>query len=84
MSATGMCTSQSRHSRAFREVAADAVTYFDPEDEGAMASAIERVLDDAALKAQLIAAGRERCKSFSWQRSAELTAASYRKAAGSA
>lgn len=64
----------------FREVAADAAAWFDPEDEAAMAAAIERVLDDTALRSELVAAGTERCKTFTWQRSAELTAATYRRA----
>jgi glycosyltransferase involved in cell wall biosynthesis len=62
------------------EVAGDAALLFSPEDVGAMAAALTRLLDDEALRARLSAAGVERAASFTWARTAELTVASYRRA----
>ncbi|HVX21456.1 MAG TPA: glycosyltransferase family 4 protein [Acidimicrobiales bacterium] len=50
-----------------------------PDDPGALAAAIGRLLDDADLRARLGAAGRERVlHRFTWQVTAEGTAACYR------
>jgi glycosyltransferase involved in cell wall biosynthesis len=62
------------------EVAGEAALLFSPEDVGAMAAALTRLLDDEALRARLSAAGVERAASFTWARTAELTVASYRRA----
>jgi glycosyltransferase involved in cell wall biosynthesis len=62
------------------EVAGDAALAFDPEDVAAIRGAIERLLADADLRARLIAAGRERAAGFTWERTAELTAAAYWRA----
>jgi glycosyltransferase involved in cell wall biosynthesis len=49
-----------------------------PDDPGALAGAIARLLDDPALRARLGAAGRERVVSrFTWQVTAAGTAACY-------
>jgi len=56
-----------------REVAGDAALFFDPLDEDAVASGIERVMTDAALRERLATAGRERACQFTWQRAAEQT-----------
>ena len=49
-----------------------------PDDPGALAGAIARLLDDADLRARLGAAGRERVVSrFTWQVTAAGTAACY-------
>ena len=49
-----------------------------PDDPGALAGAIARLLDDDALRARLGAAGRERVISrFTWQITAAGTAACY-------
>jgi glycosyltransferase involved in cell wall biosynthesis len=51
-----------------------------PDDPGALAQAIGRLLDDDALRAKLGAAGRERVLGrFTWQVTAAGTAAEYRK-----
>ncbi len=63
----------------FREVAADAAQYFEPRRSESIGSAVATLLDDSALRARLVAAGRERQRQFSWARSAQLTAATYRK-----
>jgi glycosyltransferase involved in cell wall biosynthesis len=59
------------------EVAGDAAVLFDPGDPAAIAAAIERLLADPA---PWIAAGHERVKRFTWQRTAELTLAAYERA----
>jgi glycosyltransferase involved in cell wall biosynthesis len=62
------------------EVADDAVLLFDPADPVAIRIAIERLLDDAALRERLRAAGLERAATFSWERTARETAAVYERA----
>ncbi len=57
------------------EVVGDAALSFDPTDVEAMTAAITRILDDAALKAQMIRGGLERSASFTWARCARQTAA---------
>jgi glycosyltransferase involved in cell wall biosynthesis len=48
-----------------------------PYDPGAVAAAINRVLDDRDAAAAMGAAGRERARAFSWERSAATLAAVY-------
>ena len=55
---------------------------FDPEDEASIAGAIERLLADDALRGRLRDAGRQRAGGFTWERAAELTVDSYRRALG--
>jgi glycosyltransferase involved in cell wall biosynthesis len=64
------------------EVAGDAALVFDPEDVEAIGAAMERLLTDAALAERLRKAGRERAALFTWERTAELTVESYRRALG--
>jgi glycosyltransferase involved in cell wall biosynthesis len=64
------------------EVAGDAALLFDPEDTGAIQRAIERLLGDSALRERLARAGRDRAAGFTWERTAELTAAAYERALG--
>lgn len=59
------------------EVAGDAALMFDPTDTTAIASAIERMLSDSALRERLVAAGRERATGFTWTAAAEGTWKSY-------
>jgi alpha-1,3-rhamnosyl/mannosyltransferase len=61
-------------------VAGDAALLFDPEDEASIATAIERLLGDRKLADRLARAGAEQAARFSWERTAELTVASYRRA----
>lgn len=61
------------------EVAGDAVLYFDPTDTEAIAAAIERLLQDSALRDRLRAAGPEQARKFGWQQTAEGTLASYER-----
>ncbi|HYM56540.1 MAG TPA: glycosyltransferase family 1 protein [Solirubrobacteraceae bacterium] len=62
------------------EVAGDAALLFDPEDVRAIRAAIERLLGDPPQAARLRAAGLERARAFTWERTADLTAASYERA----
>jgi glycosyltransferase involved in cell wall biosynthesis len=61
------------------EVAGDAALLFDPHDERAIASAIERLLDPTEA-ARLSALGQARAREFTWQRTARLTLESYSRA----
>jgi glycosyltransferase involved in cell wall biosynthesis len=62
------------------EVAGDAALLFDPEDERAIADAMERVLGDPDLARRLRERGRVQAARFSWTAAAEGTVASYRRA----
>jgi glycosyltransferase involved in cell wall biosynthesis len=56
-----------------REVAGDAALFFDPLDEDAIASALERVMHDEPLRDRLEQAGPERARPFTWERAARQT-----------
>ena len=62
------------------EVAGEAALLFDPDDEPALAEALRRLLGDSALREQLRERGLARVTEFTWQRTARLTLASYRRA----
>jgi glycosyltransferase involved in cell wall biosynthesis len=62
------------------EVAGDAALLFDPTDVHAITAAVERLLTDGPERERLKAAGRARAAAFTWERTAELTAASYERA----
>jgi len=64
-----------------REVAGDASLLFDPEDEEAMLSALDRVTSDATLRERLAREGPSRAGQFSWAESARKTLAVLRRAA---
>jgi glycosyltransferase involved in cell wall biosynthesis len=55
------------------EVLGEAGLLFNPEDPEAIASCIERMLDDTALRDQCVRQGLERCRTFTWDRAAEIT-----------
>ena len=63
------------------EVAGDAALLFDPTDEAALASAIQRVLERPDLGAGLSVRGLERAARFTWERAAALTLDVLRQAA---
>jgi glycosyltransferase involved in cell wall biosynthesis len=65
------------------EVAGEAALLFDPEDTAAITAAIERLLSDEAERERLRAAGLYQAAGFTWERTAELTAAAYERALGS-
>ncbi len=55
------------------EVAGDAALLVDPLDVGDLAAALERVLRDEALRAELVRRGFEQVRKFSWERCARET-----------
>ena len=59
------------------EVAAEAAVYFDPEDDGAIADAVERVLTDDVLRSDLVLKGTKRLRHFSCDETARQTLAVY-------
>ena len=65
------------------EVAGEAALLFDPRDEAAIAASMSRLLSDRGEAERLRAAGLERAREFSWERTARLTLDSYRRALGS-
>lgn len=56
-----------------KELAEGAAVLVNPDSVDAIADGIRRVLDDQALRAQLMAAGRERSRAFQWSRCARET-----------
>ncbi len=64
------------------EVAGDAGLLFDPEDEGAIAHAMETVLVDSDLRARMERLGLSRASQFTWRNAAEGTLEVYREVAG--
>jgi len=69
---------------ATEEVAAGAALLVDPLDVDEIGAAIERLLDDRALAAELGSAARARASTFTWDRTAELTHQVYAEVAGDA
>jgi glycosyltransferase involved in cell wall biosynthesis len=67
---------------ALSEVVGDAALLFDPHDPASMAAAIRRVSGDRKLASELVERGRERCRIFTWERTAQTTLASYYCALG--
>ena len=66
------------------EIAGDAALLVDPTDVDAIAAAMLRLSMDEELRAQLIAAGHENVKRFSWQKAAAETLAVLEEAARAA
>src|SRR5207237_1129200 len=64
------------------EVVGDAALLVDPYSVDDIASALERVLGDDALRGSLVARGRARVQDFSWERSARAIHAGYMKVLG--
>jgi len=69
---------------ALTEVVGEAALLFDPYRPGSIAGAIERLVGDRGLADELVRRGYERCKSYTWERTARATLASYRRATGGA
>ena len=66
---------------AMPEVVSDAALRVAPEDVEGFAVAMQRLLSDADLRADMVAKGRKRVKSFSWERAAQETLEVYAKLA---
>jgi glycosyltransferase involved in cell wall biosynthesis len=64
------------------EVVGDAGLLVDPFDEAALAAALGRLIDDAALRATLRERGLDRARAFDWRETARMTLQVYRKATG--
>lgn len=64
----------------FPEIAGNAGIYFDPYSEESMIESIRSVLYDEKKRQELIAAGNERLKFFSWEKATRLTEKTYLKA----
>jgi alpha-1,3-rhamnosyl/mannosyltransferase len=62
------------------ETVGDAGLTIDPRSIEDMADAMERVLNDDALRERLVAAGLDRAAEFTWARAAAATAGVYREA----
>jgi glycosyltransferase involved in cell wall biosynthesis len=62
------------------EIAGDATLLVDPTDAQALASAMEKIVLDDAVRRQLVRKGLVRAALFSWQRTAEETEQLYRLA----
>ena len=67
---------------ATAEVVGDAGLTVDPTDVDAVADGLRRVLDDPALAARLVAAGRDRAATLTWAAAAEATVGGYREVLG--
>ncbi|MCW3046552.1 MAG: glycosyltransferase family 1 protein [Solirubrobacterales bacterium] len=65
---------------ALPEVAGDAAELFDPLDTSAIAGALQRLLVDADHAARLSERGRQRAATFTWERCARDTLATYQRA----
>src|SRR5205823_2270427 len=71
-------------SSSLPEIGGDATLYFAPRDSRALEAQIERALTDAALRAQLSAAGVARAAQFRWDVAAAQTLAVLRRSAARA
>ena len=66
---------------ALPEQAGDAAHYFDPDDPEAIAEAIYRLWTDEAFRQDLAVRGQKRIEAFTWDRTARLFRAHYRRLA---
>jgi glycosyltransferase involved in cell wall biosynthesis len=64
------------------EVVGDAALLVDPYSVEDIAAGLRRLLDDEALRADLVTRGRARAGDFSWERSVKAIHASYLKVVG--
>ena len=64
------------------EVGGDAALYFEPNDPAELASCLQKILDDASLRASLAERGRLRAPEFTWEKTAKATADFYREVLG--
>jgi glycosyltransferase involved in cell wall biosynthesis len=68
---------------AMPEVLSDAALLVDPHDTEAIAAGLTRLLDDGALRAELVRKGKARAAEFTWDRTARATLQVYAEAAES-
>lgn len=72
------------HASSLPEVTGDAAFLFDPTRPEAIASALDRLLADPGLRADLSRRGQSQAATFSWQRTAAATLSAYRQLLGEA
>jgi glycosyltransferase involved in cell wall biosynthesis len=58
---------------ALAEISGDAALQVNPEDTGAIASALNRLIGDEPLREALAARGRAHAAKFSWERAVQET-----------
>lgn len=73
------CPVISSNTSSLPEVVGDAGEYFDPNDEGAITQAIERVTSSPTRRAELVAIGSQQYRKFTWEKCARETHEIYRK-----
>ena len=71
------CPVAAARTTALPEAAGGAAALFDPLDDEDMAATIRAVLEDDAVRAEMVERGRVRASELSWDRTAELTTAVY-------
>ncbi|MDP3837018.1 MAG: glycosyltransferase family 1 protein [bacterium] len=71
------CPVASSNQASLPEILGEAATYFDPYDVSNMSAIISDLAVDEKRREEMISAGREHIKKFSWQRCAEQTLAIY-------
>ena len=64
------------------EIAGDGGLCVTPDDPGAIAAAMDRLITEPSLRERLRAAGLAQARRFDWERCARETSAAYRRAAG--
>jgi alpha-1,3-rhamnosyl/mannosyltransferase len=64
---------------ALPEVAGDAALLADPEDGDAVTAGLQRITEDAGLRAELVARGLVRASEFTWDRAVAETWRVYRE-----
>lgn len=77
------CPVVASNATAIPEVVGDAGLLLDPDDLPGWSEALGRVAEEAGLRRDLAARGRERLKEFSWQRSGALQVGAYQQALAS-
>ena len=76
------CPVVSSNTSSMPEVVRNAGEYFDPNDIESIRTAIEQVVFTEDLRRNLITAGYENIKNFSWQKSSTQTLGIYQKLTG--
>jgi glycosyltransferase involved in cell wall biosynthesis len=66
--------------QALVEIAENAAIFADPKSSDAFAEEISELINDKKLRKQLVKKGRSHVKKFSWEKAANQTLASYKKA----
>lgn len=74
------CPATLSDSSCFPEIAGEGGIYFNPDDAGELAEKIRRTIGDAGFRKEKIAVGTRELQRFSWEKTGQLTADTYRKA----